>query len=68
MHALYRGRSHTKKQNNCKRKITAAERKVRTARKKLEQLFPGLKFTGLGSRFQSIYQHSISSNQKKNAV
>lgn len=43
MHTPYRGRCHTKKQSNCKNKISSAERKIRAALKKLEKLFPHYK-------------------------
>lgn len=44
MFTLYRGRSHTKNQNNFKPKISFHERKKRTARKKLMRLFPNGSF------------------------
>jgi len=41
MHTPYRGRSHTKKQNNnCKQKITTEERKKRKQLKQFAKLFP----------------------------
>ncbi len=52
MYSPYRGRSHTKKQNACKPCISIAERKKRSACKKLKHLFPNLVFQG--------YQHYIT--------
>lgn len=52
MYSLYRGRSHTKKQNACKTKISIEERKKRSACKKLKRIFPNLNF--------NRYQHFIT--------
>lgn len=52
MFSPYRGRSHTKKQSNCKPKITIAERKKRIVSKRLRRLFPNLSF--------QFYQHHIT--------
>ena len=52
MFSPYRGRSHTKKQNSCKPCISIAERKKRSACKKLKRLFPNLAF--------QLYQHHIT--------
>jgi len=60
MFSPYRGRCHTKKQANCKTKLSVAERKARIARKKLEKLFPGLPYHWLAGKHKSIYQHSIT--------
>ena len=74
MFSPYRGRSHTKKQNSSKTKISIAERKARTARKKLEKLFPHYKIdhpfytkysterssSPLGEGFRVRFQHHIT--------
>jgi len=44
MYSLYRGRCHTKKQNNLKPRLTLSERKKRTTEKKLANLFPNFSF------------------------
>jgi len=44
MHSPYRGRCHTKKQNNLKPRLTFAERKKRATAKKLASLFPLFSF------------------------
>lgn len=59
MFSKYRGRSHTKKQQNCKPKISVAERRARIKGKAFAKLFPGLVLSAIKSN-QSIYQHSIT--------
>ena len=44
MYSPYRGRCHTKKQNNLKPRITFSERKKRATQKKLANLFPVFTF------------------------
>jgi hypothetical protein len=66
MYSPYRGRCHTKKQNNFKKKITATERKKRKEQKKLLLLFPSLPFHWLIRKNKSIYQHCI--NNPKNST
>ena len=44
MYSPYRGRCHTKKQNNLKPRLTLAERKKRATQKKLANLFPNFSF------------------------
>jgi len=50
----YRGRSHTKKQNNnCKLPISSEEKKLREQKKRLAKLFASLKFH-LKNNFTSV--------------
>ena len=44
MYSPYRGRCHTKKQNNLKTRLTFSERKKRATEKKLANLFPHFSF------------------------
>lgn len=44
MYSPYRGRCHTKKQNNLKPRLIFSERKKRAAEKKLANLFPHFSF------------------------
>ena len=44
MYSPYRGRCHTKKQNNLKPRLTFSERKKRATEKKLANLFPLFSF------------------------
>ena len=60
MHTPYRSRSHTKKENNCKRRLSFAEKKKRVAIKKLSKLFPSWKFHFQHGKQKNIYQHSTA--------
>ena len=44
MYSPYRGRCHTKKQNDLKPRLTLSERKKRATAKKLANLFPLFSF------------------------
>lgn len=68
MYTPYRGRCHTKKHNCRKPKLSPAKRKARNIQKRLEKLFPGITYYWLAAKYKSIYQHSVSSIQNKNAV
>lgn len=68
MHTPYRGRCSTKNQNRRKPKLSLPKRRQRIAQKKLEKLFPGISYYWLATKYKSIYQHAVSSNQKQKPV